>query len=268
MRIKDIAQIILTAVSVVSSIAAVVMAVHDTPRAIEILDDHRLEIDPSGETDLPVKEKVVDYAKGYWKTGVLLGVSVVSSIASCVIGHRNYRALAASTAVISTAYAKHKDKVKKFLGEEKAKLIEQQVKKEMEEESKNPTELKWFYDTVSETYFQMTMNDFKDCKLKANEYLATEHKISLGEAIPFAVNSMADKKYADYTWFDDDLLDAYGYSWLYMTLRHYNAPNSEDADLIDPFYRDGKETYVIKYEMWPIPPAIARNYQYIGAECN
>ena len=112
MKIKDIAPIILTAVSVASSIAAVIMAINETPRAIEILDDHRLEVDPTGETDISVKEKIIDYGKGYWKTAALLGLSVSSSIASCVIGHKNYRALMASTAVISTAYAKHKDKVK------------------------------------------------------------------------------------------------------------------------------------------------------------
>lgn len=266
MRIKDVLPIVLTAVSVASSIAAVIMATYETPNAVKIVDDHRLEIDPEGKTDITVREKVIDYTKGYWKTGILLGVSVSTSIASCVIGHKNYRALMASTAVISTAYAKHKDKVKKFIGEEKAKLIDMQVKKDMEaEKAKNPTELVWFYDTVSDTYFQMTWQEYWSAKLFANRDINTFGEISLGNMFPGMVEHMEDKNCADYEWFVDDILENYGYPWLDITEEGWNIPGSEN-DKYDPNIRDGKPTWVIHYGIWPLPPSIAKDYQYIGAE--
>lgn len=266
MRIKDIAPIILTVTSVITSVGAVIMAIHDTPRAIDILDTHRLEIDPYGETDLTTSEKMKDYAKGYWRTGALLGISVTTSIASCVIGHRNYRALMASTAVLSTAYAKHKDKVKKFIGEEKAKLIDQQVKAEMKaEKDKNPSELVWFYDTVSDTYFQMTWQEYWSAKLEANRDLNTFGEISLGNMYPNITKYMEDKKAAEWEWFVDDVLETYGYPWLDITEIGYNLPGSENSDRYDPNIRDGKPTWVIHYGIWPLPPEVAKDYQYIGA---
>ena len=268
MRIKDVAPIILTAVSVVSSMAAVIFAVEDTPKAIQILDDHRLEIDPTGETDLILKEKVIDYAKGYWKTGICLGVSITTSIASCAIGHRNYRALMASTAALSAAYSKHKSKVKQFLGEEKAKLIDQAVAREAKEDRKlqNPTEKVWFYDTVSDTYFEMTWQDYWNSKLLANRDINTYGEISLGNMFPNIKKYMEDKKCADYEWFVDDILENYGYPWLDITEEGWNLPGSENDDHQDPNIRGGKPTWVIHYGIWPLPPAIAKDYQYIGVE--
>lgn len=262
MRIKDVAPIILTAVSVVSSVASVIMAIHDTPRAIDILDTHRLEIDPTGETDLTTSEKIKDYAKGYWKTGVLLGISVGSSIAGCAIGHMNYKALAATAATVTAAYSKHKDKVKQFVGEEKAKLIEEAVKDDMKNFSM--TELVWFYDTVSDTYFQMTWRDYLESKLLANRDLNTFGEITLGEMFPGIEKYMEDKSWANHEWFVDSLLENYGYPWLEITEEGWNLPGSENSRK-DPNIRDGKPTWVIRYNDWPLPPDIAKDYQYIGA---
>jgi len=268
MRIKDVLPIALTAISVVGSIAAVIMAANETPKAVEILDDKRLEIDPTGETDISVKEKAIICAKSYWKTEVLIGVSITASIASCVIGHKNYRALMASTAVLSTAYAKHKDKVKKFIGEEKAKLIDQQVKESMKlEKAKNPTELVWFYDTVSDTYFQMTWQDYWNAKICANRDINTYGDISLGNMFPNIKNYMEDKNCADYTWFYDDIVENYGYPWLDIYEEAWNMPYTEgDKNNYDKSIRDGKPTWVIRYGIWPLPPDVARDLQYIGTE--
>ena len=271
MRIKDIAPIILAAVSAVSSVGAVIMAIHETPRAIQILDDHRLEVDPNFECEedpLTTSEKIKDYAKGYWKTGILLGLSVGSGIAGCVIGHMNYKSLAATTALLSAAYSKHKDKVKKIVGEEKAKLIDQAVKDEMEyERSKNSTELVWFYDTVSETCFPMTWQEYWDAKLCANRDLNTYGEIALGNMYPNITKYMEDKKYAGEEWFVDELLENYGYPWLDITEELYNAPGSENQEngKYDKDIRGGKPTWVIRYGLWPLPPEVAKDYQYIGA---
>ena len=270
MRIKDIAPIVLAAVSAVSSVGAVIMAIHETPRAIQILDDHRLEVDPDFECEedpLTTSEKIKDYAKGYWKTGILLGLSLGSGIAGCVIGHMNYKSLAATTALVSAAYSKHKDKVKKLVGEEKAKLIDKAVKDEMEvEKLKKPSDQVWFLDTVSDTYFQMTWQEYWDAKLSANRDLNTYGEISLGNMYPNITKYLKDKKAAEWEWFVDDVLETYGYPWLDITEELYNAPGSESQEngKYDKTIRDGKPTWVIRYGIWPLPPEVAKDYQYIG----
>ena len=265
MRFKEIAPIVLTAVSVVSSVGAVVMAVFDTPKAYDILDNHRLELDPTGETDLlTTQDKIMDYAKGYWRTGALLGLSVATSITSCVIGQKNYKALAATAATLTAAYSKHKDKVKKFIGEEKAKLIDEEVKREMKDMSM--TELVWFHDSISDTDFQMTWQDYLMAKLYINRDLNTFGEISLGEAFPEMVKYMEDdsKKFAKHEWFVDELLENYGYPWLEITEEGWNLPGSENTKK-DPDLNHGRPTWVIHYGDWPLPPEIAKDYQYIGA---
>lgn len=278
MRIKDIAPIILTVTSVASSIAAVVMAVHDTPKAFEIADNHRLEKDPEGLEDLTVKEKIIDYGKAYWKTEALLALSISTSIASCIIGHKNYRALMASTAVLSTAYAKHKDKIKKFVGEEKAKLIDKEVANEVYMDAAyyptNYNELVWFHDSVSNTDFKMTWCDYLNARYRAQIDLQTRETITLGDLFYDSTlkNDISDKKYLNDTWFLDYLTEHSGISALLIDALPYNFKGQENKrpDRIDQNLNGGKPTYFIQYSMWPLPPSIAKDYQYIGqgVDCN
>ena len=264
MRIKDIAPVLLTAVSVASSIGAVVMAIFDTPKAYDILDNHRLELDPTGETDyLTVPDKIKDYAKGYWRTGVLLGLSVSTSIASCVIGQKNYRALAAATAAVTAAYSKNKDKVKKFIGEEKAKLIDQSVKKELSEECKNPTELVWFQDSITDEFFKMTWSEFWERQVYAIQCLCddNEGQVSLGEVFP-KLKQLAPKG-SKAIWDKDDNLEHYGYKWVDFMTEKRNGRGSEDGP-IDITFNEGRETYVIYYSTYPIPYNVAVNGGYLS----
>ena len=270
MRIKDIAPIILTAVSAVSSVGAVIMAIHETPRAIQILDDHRLEIDPDFECEedpLTTSEKIKDYAKGYWKTGILLGLSVGSGIAGCVIGHMNYKSLAATTALVSAAYSKHKDKVKKFVGEEKAKLIDQAVKDEIDaEKAKNPTELVWFQDSITEQFFQMTWDEYRQRQIYAIQCLCDENEgqVSLGEVFPplkklAPVGSKA-------IWDAHDNLEHGGWRWVDFKEEKRNSRASEDDCPIDIRFNEGRETWVISYSVYPIPYKVALDGGYFSPQ--
>ena len=263
MRFKNIAPIVLTAISVASSIAAVVMAAHETPRAIEILDNHRLDVDPDMFCDadpLSVKDKALDYAKGYWKTGVLLGISVSSSIASCVIGHRNYRALAAATATLYAAYSKHKGKVKEFIGEEKAKLIDQAVKRELIEqrETEDLNEKVWFQDAVTEEFFQMTWQEYYECVIYAMTVLGDQNEdgnISLGDVFPKLKKIAPIGSRA--IWSRDYNLERSNSELVTFDLDKRNSRCSEDDSPIDIRFNEGRETWVINPSVWPIPYNVA-----------
>ena len=255
MRFKNVAPIVLTAISVASSIAAVIMAVNDTPKAVQILDDHRLEVDPYLECEedpLSTKDKLLDYGKAYWKTEVLLGVSVATSIASCAIGHRNYRALAAATATLYAAYSKHKGKVKEIIGEEKAKLIEQAVKKDLMIEHKNPTEMVWFQEPVTGEFFQMSWVDYMQRKIDACLALGDPKngQLSLGELFPEIRKRcpLAAKS----VWDASINMDIDGTPFFEIMEEKFNSRASEDDCPIDPHFNEGRETWLISYSVYPL----------------
>lgn len=255
---------ILTGISVVSSIGAVLLAIHETPKAIEVLDNHRLEIDETGKTDLAPMEKVKDYAKTYWPTGLCLLASIGTGIASCVISQKQIKGILVSAAGVSAAYAKYKNKIADVIGEEKARLIDQQVKKEIKE-NKDPVDLnskKWFYDPVTESFFQMTLLEFEKAKQDINRDINTCGFAVMADAFP-ALKKLAPKG-SKAAWFYDELIESCGYSWLEVSAYPRNIPGSENAE-IDWKFNDGRETYHIEYEVWPLPPEIAKDYQYIGS---
>jgi len=247
MNFKQIAPVLLTVVSVATSVAAVIMAVHETPNAIKILDDHRLEVDYTGESDLVWHEKLLDYGKGYWKTGLLLGASVATSITSCCMSHRNYKALAASAAALSAAYTKHKDKVREFVGEEKAKLINKQVSEDLKSDEFSEKKF-WFQEPVSGEFFQSTLKDVYEAEYEANKRIALEGFVSIGEIFPI---KNSPKTASNWIWTQDDLCEAYGYPWIDFIHERVNS-GSEDGAL-DFNFNEGRETYVIRYGIWPMP---------------
>ena len=253
MNFRRIAPALLTGISVVASIAAVVMAVNETPRAIELVDNHRLDIDPTGQTDLAPMEKVVDYGKSFWKTEILLGVSIASSIGALLISRSNYKALMASTASLAAAYTKHKDKVREIIGEEKAKLLDKQVKQELND-SEFMTKKVWFQESVSGEFFQSTWKDIYEAEYEANKRIALEGFVTIGEIFPIAKNA---PKSAKWMWTQDLLCEDFGYPWVDFVHQLKNCPATEEPP-IDFNFNGGRETYVINYGIWPLPPDLIK----------
>ena len=262
MNFKQIAPIILTGISVVSSIAAVIMATHDTPEVIEKLDNHRLDIDPTGETDLTTGEKLKDYAKGYWKTEVLLGVSIASSIASCAIGKHNYSALLKSSAAIAalggTYTSKYKEEVKKLIGEEKEKLIDQKARQAVKET--DFTDAVWFYEPMTETLFKSSLQTVSEERYNGTTHIYNGDVISLGDMFPELKRTVGyDKNHMlDMVWDTDDMYDRFGWSVPLIDFIEINKPGSEndkDPQNHRPNFNNGRHTYIIQYSHDPyVPP--------------
>ena len=262
MNFKHVAPIILTGVSVVTSIAAVIMAAHETPRAIEILDNHKLEIDPTYETDLTTGEKLKDYARGYWKTGVLLGVSVASSIASCAIGKHNYTMLLNSSAAIAalggTYTSKYKEEVKKLIGEEKEKLLDQKVRQAVKET--NFTDAVWFYEPITDTLFKSSLQTVSEERYDATTHIYNGDVVSLGEMFPELKKTVDYGKahMLDMVWDTDDMYDRFGWSVPLIDFVEINKPGSEndgDPQNHRPNFNNGQHTYIIQYSHDPyVPP--------------
>lgn len=266
MGFKGALPIILTGISVVSTIASVFLAIDETPKAVKLLDDHRLEIDPTGETDLTTKEKVKDYAQTYWPTAATLALAVGTGIASCAVSQRQIKGLIVTTAGLSAAYAKHKDKIKEIIGEEKAKLLDSQVKEEISEEREaclHDENKYWFYEPLSDTAFQMTMSEFYDAKCEANKILhLSSEGVKLGDIFPQVRKN--SPKTAKSVWTEDYILEHQGgYNWLDIDFKQINVPGTENAPT-NWEINSGRETRVIEYSIWPLTEKIAKDCGYLS----
>lgn len=111
-----------TAVGVSS---AIFFAIKDTPKVNDILEK---------SNDLKVKDKVMVYAKGYWKS-IVIGIATICFVGG--VGNSKDKQLAgavASYTLIKDEYTKFKETAKEVVGETKVEKIRQEVtKKSMDE---------------------------------------------------------------------------------------------------------------------------------------
>lgn len=175
---------ILTGIGVAGMITTVVLAVKATPKALELIEDKKEELDAG-------KLTVVDTIKTAWKpyvpavvTGVLSTVCIIGGNA---VGTRRTAALAAAYKISETALHEYKDAVVETIGEEKAKEVKEKVAQNKLD--KNPVVEKQIivtnkgtflcYDSLSGRYFQSDMETIRKAQNDINDYLFSEDYASL-----------------------------------------------------------------------------------------
>lgn len=128
---------ILTAAGVIGLIASGIMAVVNTPRAVDIIRQHDEELDL--DEDLTAKEIIADTWKYYLPSVVLTTLSVGSIIFARRIDAKRMAAWAAAYQMSENALVRLKDSVKDEFGEKKLKKIEDDADlKIMDEHPINP----------------------------------------------------------------------------------------------------------------------------------
>lgn len=175
---------ILTGIGVAGMITTVVLAVKATPKALELIEDKKEELD-AGELT------VVDTVKAAWKpyvpavfTGVLSTVCIIGGNA---VGTRRTAALAAAYKISETALHEYKDAVVETIGEEKSKEVKEKVAQNKLD--KNPVVEKQIivtnkgtflcYDSLSGRYFQSDIETIRKAQNDINDYLFSEDYASL-----------------------------------------------------------------------------------------
>lgn len=175
---------ILTGIGVAGMITTVVLAVKATPKALELIEDKKEELDAG-------KLTVVDTVKTAWKpyvpavvTGVLSTVCIIGGNA---VGTRRTAALAAAYKISETALHEYKDAVVETIGEEKSKEIKEKVAQNKLD--KNPVVEKQIivtnkgtflcYDSLSGRYFQSDIETIRKAQNDINDYLFSEDYASL-----------------------------------------------------------------------------------------
>ena len=270
MNIKSAIPVILTITGCISTVGAVVLSAIETPGAIERIDTHRLEIDPSGESDLCWQEKTIDYVKSYPKTIACTAVAMASIICSCVAGSSNYRALLKSSTAIaagSTAYiSKYRNKVKKMIGEEKEKLLNKQVCDEIKSDDFSDTVVFHFDLPRDENGFEMYEPiEFKSSLKMMYEYyidamlkIANGEVMSIREVFPQIGNAIPKNDprqcQLDRIWHQDLLYDGFDVALPTITFEPVNHKGSENDEDKNPLVNNGNPAYVIHYLEDPEPP--------------
>ena len=175
---------ILTGIGVAGMITTVVLAVKATPKALELIEDKKEELDAG-------KLTVVDTVKTAWKpyvpavvTGVLSTVCIIGGNA---VGTRRTAALAAAYKISETALHEYKDAIIETVGEEKAKEVKEKVAQNKLD--KNPVVEKQIivtnkgtflcYDSLSGRYFQSDIETIRKAQNDINDYLFSEDYASL-----------------------------------------------------------------------------------------
>ena len=175
---------ILTGIGVAGMITTVVLAVKATPKALELIEDKKEELDAD-------KLTVVDTVKAAWKpyipaavTGVLSTVCIIGGNA---VGTRRTAALAAAYKISETALHEYKDAIVETVGEEKAKEVKEKVIQNKLD--KNPVVEKQIivmnkgtflcYDSLSGRYFQSDIETIRKAQNDINDYLFSEDYASL-----------------------------------------------------------------------------------------
>ena len=175
---------ILTGIGVAGMITTVVLAVKATPKALELIEDKKEELDAD-------KLTIVDTVKAAWKpyvpaavTGVLSTVCIIGGNA---VGTRRTAALAAAYKISETALHEYKDAVVETIGEEKSKEVKEKVAQNKVD--KNPVVEKQIivtnkgtflcYDSLSGRYFQSDIETIRKAQNDINDYLFSEDYASL-----------------------------------------------------------------------------------------
>lgn len=120
---------ILTVIGAIGVGATAVIAVKDTPKALQILEEAKQE---KGE-DLTVKEKIVTAGPVYIPA-IAVGVSTIACIFGAnTLNKRNQAALMSAYALLDQSYKDYKRKVSDIYGKDAdKKIIEEVAKEELE----------------------------------------------------------------------------------------------------------------------------------------
>ena len=186
---------ILTGIGIAGMITTTVMAVRATPKALELIDEGKLERADNDEnfiydsTPLPVK----DVIKLTWRCYIPAAVTGCLSV-SCLIGAssvnvRRNAALATAYTLSETALKEYRGKVVEVIGDKKEQAVRDAVAKDKIDQ--NPVTSREIivtekgntlcYDVASGRYFKSDIDKLKKIENELNRQMRDDMYISLNE---------------------------------------------------------------------------------------
>ena len=181
---------ILTGLGITGMISSTVLAVKATPKAMELIEERRREVNTCfRDDDISVKEKIMVAWKPYLPS-IIIGIgSSICLIGACSLNNRRKAALATAYAISERAFSSYKDEVIQTIGEKKEKSIRDKVaQKDIENNpvndgnviitSKGETLCR---DSISGRYFKSDLDDIRKIINEINRDMTYNNYISLNE---------------------------------------------------------------------------------------
>lgn len=193
---------ILTGLGIAGMITATVLAVKATPKALDLINDRKDEL----ETEkLPPTEVVKTAWKCYIPAAVTCATSTACLIGASSVHLKRNAALATAYKLSESAISEYKDAVIDKIGEKKEQTIRDKVAEE--KMKKNPVSSSEVfitekgntlcYDTISGRYFKSDIDRIKRAENAINKQLLDEMYVSL--------NDLYDELDLDHTKLGDEL---------------------------------------------------------------
>lgn len=176
---KRNASTILTCVGGIGVVATAVVAVKDTPKAMQIIEKKTEE---KGE-DLTTIEKI-KVAGPVYIPAVAIGVSTLACIFGAnTLNKRTQASLMSAYALLDSSYKEYKNKVEELYGEGASAQVQGEVARDKynSDDISRDDEKLLFYDYFSERYFESTMEEVMQAEYDINRELHTKDYAYLNE---------------------------------------------------------------------------------------
>lgn len=176
---KRNASTILTCVGGIGVVATAVVAVKDTPKAMQIIEKKTEE---KGE-DLTTIEKI-KVAGPVYIPAVAIGVSTLACIFGAnTLNKRTQASLMSAYALLDSSYKEYKNKVEEMYGDGASARVQGEVARDKynQDDISRDDEKLLFYDYFSERYFESTMEEVMQAEYEINRELHTKDYAYLNE---------------------------------------------------------------------------------------
>lgn len=177
---------ILTGIGITGMIFAIVLAVRATPKAMELLDDKRDELE---KDDLTAVETVQTTWKCYIPSAATALLSSVCIIGANSVHLKRYAALSAACTMAETSLREYQDKVLENVGEKKEKEVRDALAKDAI--NRNPVKESEIlvtgkgetlcYDSLSGRYFKSDIEKIRKAVNEINRRMLSENSMTLND---------------------------------------------------------------------------------------
>lgn len=251
MVLKQSAPTILTCISAIGVVATAVMAVKETPKAIELIkNDSRINHDGD-----PYKYTKLEAIQSSWRCYIpatVIGLSTITIMfGTNVLNKRNQASLTSAYAMLNESYKRYRKSAIAVYGDDADDLISAQTAKSYVSSDGNylydpdldDGNTLLFYDDCSNRYFRSTMASVLNAQYHVNRNLALRGYICLNEFYSFL--GIEQVRGGDSIgWNFDELIEG-GLLWLDFTNRVTTMDDGLECYIvtvsIEPFVFDAED---------------------------
>lgn len=234
LALKNNSSTILTFLGAAGVVVTTVVAVKDTPKAIERLE--KASDEKGGELS---KLEMVYVAGPVYIPSVICGVSTIACILGAnVLNKKKQESLTAAYALIDSTFKGYRSKVKEVYGEDADNKIVEEIARDVYKKNDIPKgEEILFFDFYSMRYFESSLEEIKSAEYEFNRLFILRGHASLNEFYEFVGLPPIDGG-ERLGWSVNAEFD-YGYKWI--DFDHHWKTTMED----------GLECYILSMPYWP-----------------